>query len=470
MRGLSEAYGSWKTICSSRRSGAQLARRRCVEHVLARRSRPCPTSARSAAGRSRPVVDLPQPDSPTRPSVSPGVDVKRHAGDRLHAADRRGRRRRRGSGSSSRDHVARSSSRIRRRRGAVGEPRSCGSCRRRSRTRQASTSASSVARRSGTPTRWLGAVDRLGAAGTSCSSARAPARGAARVERRSPGGRQISDGGCALDRAEPLAPSPVEPRQRRQQPDACTGGAARRRSRRRRPARPARPAYITSTRSATPATTPRSWVIRMIADAGLAPGCRSSTSRTCAWIVTSSAVVGSSAMSSVGLVGDRHRDHRPLAHAAGELVRVLLAPAARGSGCRPGRAARSRARTACAFSFAGATSIASAIWSPTVNTGFSDGQRVLEDHRDARRRGAVRSSLLAHRRAGRVRRNDHLAVTIGAAAAGAGRGSPSSVTVLPEPDSPTMPSVSPRDDVVADAVDRVHDAVVGRELCTDEVA
>ena len=26
----------------------------------------------------------------------------------------------------------------------------------------------------------------------------------------------------------------------------------------------------------------------------------------------------------VGLVGDRHGDHRPLAHAAGELVRVLL--------------------------------------------------------------------------------------------------------------------------------------------------
>ena len=61
-----------------------------------------------------------------------------------------------------------------------------------------------------------------------------------------------------------------------------------------------RPAYITITRSAISATTPRSWVISMIA----APTRRFRSrirSRICAWIVTSSAVVGSSAISSFGL-------------------------------------------------------------------------------------------------------------------------------------------------------------------------
>ena len=61
-----------------------------------------------------------------------------------------------------------------------------------------------------------------------------------------------------------------------------------------------RPAYITMTRSAISATTPRSWVMRTMA----APTRRLSSfirSRICAWIVTSSAVVGSSAISSLGL-------------------------------------------------------------------------------------------------------------------------------------------------------------------------
>ena len=43
------------------------------------------------------------------------------------------------------------------------------------------------------------------------------------------------------------------------------------------------------------------------------------------------------------LVGERHRDHRALAHAAGELVRIGVTRP-RGRGYRPGRAARRRAR------------------------------------------------------------------------------------------------------------------------------
>ena len=61
-----------------------------------------------------------------------------------------------------------------------------------------------------------------------------------------------------------------------------------------------RPAYMTMTRSAISATTPRSWVMSTIAapDAALESRIRS---RICAWIVTSSAVVGSSAIRSFGL-------------------------------------------------------------------------------------------------------------------------------------------------------------------------
>ena len=93
MRGLSEAYGSWKTICMLRRS---------------RRSSPPPASSATSWPRNRtvpdgrldqphagsgPVVDFPQPDSPTRPSVSPGATSKRHA------ARPRGPRRPSGAGS-----------------------------------------------------------------------------------------------------------------------------------------------------------------------------------------------------------------------------------------------------------------------------------------------------------------------------------------------------------------------------------
>jgi len=51
---------------------------------------------------------------------------------------------------------------------------------------------------------------------------------------------------------------------------------------------------------------------------------RLSKEMICAWIDTSSAVVGSSANDQLGLGGQRQRDDHPLAHAAAELVRVLV--------------------------------------------------------------------------------------------------------------------------------------------------
>ena len=60
------------------------------------------------------------------------------------------------------------------------------------------------------------------------------------------------------------------------------------------------PAYMTMTRSASPATTPRSWVIQMRAMPSFSR-IRVTSSTICAWMVTSRAVVGSSAMSRLGL-------------------------------------------------------------------------------------------------------------------------------------------------------------------------
>ena len=69
LRGFSEAYGSWNTICSSRRTGRSL--RRDSREM----SWPSNTMEPLVSGYSRAMhrasVDLPQPDSPTSPSVSP---------------------------------------------------------------------------------------------------------------------------------------------------------------------------------------------------------------------------------------------------------------------------------------------------------------------------------------------------------------------------------------------------------------
>ena len=53
-----------------------------------------------------------------------------------------------------------------------------------------------------------------------------------------------------------------------------------------------------------------------------ARGGRAAASRICACVITSRAVMGSSAITSPA-AGERHRDHHPLPHAAGELVRIV---------------------------------------------------------------------------------------------------------------------------------------------------
>ena len=92
-----------------------------------------------------------------------------------------------------------------------------------------------------------------------------------------------------------------------------------------------RPLYCTMTRSAVSATTPILWVI-MISPMPCSACSRIRRSRICFWIVTSSAVVGSSAISSFGLQAMRHGDHHALALAARHLVRKGAKRRSAGSG------------------------------------------------------------------------------------------------------------------------------------------
>ena len=67
-------------------------------------------------------------------------------------------------------------------------------------------------------------------------------------------------------------------------------------------------------------------------------------------MVTSSAVVGSSAMMQLRIAGEPDRDHHPLAHAAGELMRILFQPRARvGDADQLQQLDRARARPAASF-------------------------------------------------------------------------------------------------------------------------
>ena len=65
-RGLSDWYGSWKTICTRRRSARAFV---CASGSPSNRTSPPVGGCRPSS--ARPSVDLPQPDSPTMPSTSP---------------------------------------------------------------------------------------------------------------------------------------------------------------------------------------------------------------------------------------------------------------------------------------------------------------------------------------------------------------------------------------------------------------
>ena len=73
-RGLSDAVGSWNTIC---RSGRTLLKPASLESVVssAPSKRMLPAVGGTSRTRVRATVDLPQPDLPTSPTVSPASTV-----------------------------------------------------------------------------------------------------------------------------------------------------------------------------------------------------------------------------------------------------------------------------------------------------------------------------------------------------------------------------------------------------------
>ena len=202
-----------------------------------------------------------------------------------------------------------------------------------------------------------------------------------------------------------------------------------------------RPAYITATRSHIRATTPKSCVMNRIA-IPVSRCRRFSSFRYCSWIVTSSAVVGSSAISTSGW---------PLI-AIAPTTRCFMPPLI-WCGNWPSRcsgAEISTCRSAATASFMTSAlprrprrrAIASRSWSPIVNTGFSEvcgSCRIIE----------IRLPRISRISFGvRCRMSSPFSSTwpprVLAPPFGNSRMIDSAVRLLPQPDSPTRPRTSPR--------------------------
>ncbi len=170
------------------------------------------------------------------------------------------------------------------------------------------------------------------------------------------------------------------------------------------------------------------------------------SARICAWIVTSSAVVGSSAISRRRVAGHRERDHHALAHAARQLVRILVDPlrggrdldqfehplrmgVAQPCGRASGAAAPIR-RSARRWSAPGSG------WSSAPGRSFRARCRAARASRDS-----GRSSRLTRRPSRRT--NQAWPSTCACEVLACRPISVRLVTDLPEPDSPTSASVSP---------------------------
>ena len=197
-----------------------------------------------------------------------------------------------------------------------------------------------------------------------------------------------------------------------------------------------RPAYMTCTRSATRAITPRSWVIRTTA-VFISRRIRCSTSRIWACTVTSSAVVGSSAIRTSG----------SLAIAIAIITRWRMPPEnswgnwlarSRGWGM-PTMSSNSTERSHDSFfPIDWWDWIISTIWSPMRCTGFnadSGSWKIIATR-------LPRTWLMTFLDAP----TSSVPPTVAEPSMRADFGSrlirPRNVTDLPEPDSPTMPSIS----------------------------
>ena len=452
IRGFRLAYGSWKIICIRRRIRRRAAPSSGVRSTPSKMIEPAVGLYRRTI--ARPVVLLPQPDSPTRPSVSPRRISKSIAVDRPDVADvaledealgdrepdpqvadlsrgcrsspapgsRRapGRTRRPARRASAADAVAGADAahrwrpdRRRRdtrrgrapRRGAPRRAPSAGCTRRPARRLErlqraelvepgpsgslpgggAATKPSRSGRRRAPPRGSAGCSRRSGGSPRARSSppacpaptggerrvlapAALEAPGAARRERAADR-RQALVRRPALDRDQLLA----RPRSRGAGSSAagrpCTGGDGRANRSGVVAVSTTKPAYITLIRWVIPATTPRSWVMRMRA---VPVSCRQPLEDLedlglDRHVEGGRRLVGDEQLR---LEGEGHGDHHPLAHPARELVREALAAASRAAGCRPSRGARSPGPGRPPWSCSRWAWIVSTICSSIVRTGF----------------------------------------------------------------------------------------------------
>ena len=200
-----------------------------------------------------------------------------------------------------------------------------------------------------------------------------------------------------------------------------------------------RPAYITITRSAISATAPMSCVISTMA----VPRSRCSSrsrSKICACTVTSSAVVGSSAIrmsgrqaSAIAIITRWRMPPDILCGWSSTRRSGAGMPTWRSISMARSRAAR-RSSPAC-------TRSDSPIWSPTVYTGFSEvigSWKIIEMRLP--RTSPMRASLACTRSSPR---NSTRPARMRPGGEGMRRSSASAVMLLPQPDSPTTHSVSP---------------------------
>ena len=235
-----------------------------------------------------------------------------------------------------------------------------------------------------------------------------------------------------------------------------------------------RPRYITTTSSAISATTPRSWVISMIAmpSSLLELAHQVEDLRLGGHVERGGRLVGDQQRR---VAGERHRDHRPLAQAAAQLVwRSSSTRSLRRGTPDPPQQSRSPARAPPRACRAGWWSrIASMIWLPTVWTGLNEvigswktsaisPPRIARISRAVRRRAAPgRPSSPRPAAAGRPPEVGSRRSTIRPGRSTMRR-IERAVTLLPQPLSPTMPSVRPACRSKLDAVDRLDGPLVLR--------
>ena len=423
MRGLSEENGSWKIICICRRSGRSALRSSVATSMscpLAAWNRISPPVGAIARRMQREVVVLPQPDSPTSDSVSPRAMVKLTSSTaRTAPASRRTGR----CGSESTCAGL-----------ELPEPLPARSCRDRRPLGQIQMAGGRVA----FPDRHLGCGNVLSQVPRMKSGQRGwngQPRGPRERMRNRAGDRRQPRPRLAPAPTGSSAAAPAYTDARGAWKIASTG-----------PFSTSWPRYITTTSSAISAITPMSWVIRITASPRSC--CKSPDQfenlRLRGHVQRGGRLIGDQ---DARLGRQRQRDHHPLAQPAGQFERIRIDPLRRARNAdhrqqfdrpRPRRALRQRR-----------------MQPDRLDELVADGVERRQRRSSApgtpgrsRRRGSRASAL---RRTGSLVRSttDPSArrSMISPPTMRPGRSTmrrmERAVTLLPQPDSPTMPSVCP---------------------------